>query len=32
LTAAPVWRELPTGLDLETVFGTEGLQEAIWAL
>jgi hypothetical protein len=32
LTVAPAWRDLPTGLDRETVFGTEGVLEAIWAL
>jgi hypothetical protein len=31
-TVTPVWRELPKGLDSETVFGTEGLTEALWAL
>ena len=31
-TVTPNWRELPKGFDNETVFGTEGLQEALWAL
>ena len=31
-TVAPSWRELPKGFDNETIFGTEGLQEALWAL
>ena len=32
ITVTPNWRELPEGLDSKTVFGTEGLQEALWAL
>jgi len=32
ITISPNWRELPEGLDSKTVFGTEGLQEALWAL
>lgn len=32
ITVAPSWRDLPKGLDTHTVFGTEGLQEALWAL
>jgi len=32
ITVTPNWRELPKGLDRETVFGTEGLLEALWAL
>jgi hypothetical protein len=32
ITVTPNWRELPKGLDSATVFGTEGLQEALWAL
>ena len=31
-TVTPRWLELPKGFDNETVFGTEGLQEALWAL
>lgn len=28
----PQWSQLPQGLDLQTLFGTEGLRDALMAL